>query len=130
MALVTYSRNLMPEYNPLNGNTICLQISGLHSCLCIGERGRRTRRGETHADLMRGRGICDVTELNNSCASSWAREVPEPLRLPVQSCQLPGFLAPKARTHTSSKTSFNLYCVNALHSTYLTAPNSFAIRSP
>ena len=31
---------------------------------------------------------------------------------------------------TSSNTSFNLYCVNAEHSTYLTAPNSFAIRSP
>ena len=31
---------------------------------------------------------------------------------------------------TSSKTSFSLYCVKALHSTYLTAPSSFAIRSP
>ena len=31
---------------------------------------------------------------------------------------------------TSSKTSFNLYCVSALHSTYLTAPRSFAILSP
>jgi hypothetical protein len=31
---------------------------------------------------------------------------------------------------TSSKTSFSLYWVKALHSTYLTAPSSFAIRSP
>lgn len=31
---------------------------------------------------------------------------------------------------TSSKTSFNLYCVKAEHSTYFTAPSSLAIRSP
>ena len=31
---------------------------------------------------------------------------------------------------TSSNTSFSLYCVKALHSTYLTAPKSLAIRSP
>jgi len=31
---------------------------------------------------------------------------------------------------TSSNTSFSLYCVNAEHSTYLTAPSSFAMRSP
>lgn len=31
---------------------------------------------------------------------------------------------------TSSKTSFSLNCVKALHSTYLTAPSSLAIRSP
>jgi hypothetical protein len=34
------------------------------------------------------------------------------------------------RGRTSSNTSFSLYCVNALHSTYLTAPSSFAILSP
>jgi hypothetical protein len=31
---------------------------------------------------------------------------------------------------TSSKTSLSLYCVSAEHSTYLTAPNSLAMRSP
>lgn len=36
----------------------------------------------------------------------------------------------KIKEQTSSKTSFNLYCVKAEHSTYLTAPSSFAIRSP
>lgn len=34
------------------------------------------------------------------------------------------------RITTSSKTSFSLYCVKALHSTYFTAPSSFAILSP
>jgi hypothetical protein len=32
--------------------------------------------------------------------------------------------------HTSSNTSFNLNCVRAEHSTYLTAPRSLAMRSP
>jgi len=32
--------------------------------------------------------------------------------------------------HTSSKTSFSLNCVKAEHSTYFTAPSSFAILSP
>ena len=36
----------------------------------------------------------------------------------------------RAATIASSKTSLSLYCVNALHSMYLTAPSSFAIRSP
>lgn len=35
-----------------------------------------------------------------------------------------------AATMASSKTSFNLYCVSAEHSTYLTAPSSLAILSP
>lgn len=36
----------------------------------------------------------------------------------------------KAATIASSKTSFSLYWVNALHSTYFTAPSSLAILSP
>ncbi len=35
-----------------------------------------------------------------------------------------------AATMASSNTSFSLYCVKALHSTYLTAPRSLAILSP
>lgn len=35
-----------------------------------------------------------------------------------------------AATIASSKTSLSLYWVNALHSTYLTAPRSLAMRSP
>lgn len=36
----------------------------------------------------------------------------------------------RAATIASSKTSLSLYCVNALHSTYFTAPSSLAILSP
>lgn len=35
-----------------------------------------------------------------------------------------------SQLHTSSNTSFSLYCVRAEHSTYLTAPSSLAMRSP
>lgn len=49
--------------------------------------------------------------------------------------QLPGpFVSVQTSTKTqqltSSNTSFNLYCVRAEHSTYFTAPSSFAIFSP
>lgn len=57
--------------------------------------------------------------------------VPKPQRLPVHLISSwPIRLGTARDTRTSSNTSLSLYCVSALHSTYFTAPRSFAMRSP
>src|ERR1700712_3501734 len=95
--------------------------------------GRKVTGDVVKGNWVGDRNIRGSGSFGASSSGPGVRELP---RLPIPSMLGIAFILGWGmadhgdREHTSSKTSFNLYCVKALHSTYFTAPSSFAILSP
>lgn len=85
------------------------------------KRWRSQSEGNTRPQRMTHFDLCFLTTGGSSAATMACQNMREPLSCPTRN---------ENRRRTSSNTFFKFLCVSAEHSTYLTAPSSFANLRP